>query len=454
MASSFSIAASFAGAASLLLSSSGVHAQVAAAQRALPAKAQIIDQKSFNVLEVVPPPLEFNASSEFLWPGVTHESLTEKPFHIYDPEFYDIIGSDPSLTLIATSETDPIFHEAVVWYPPTEEVFFVQNAGPPAAGTGLNKSSIVQKIRLADAEALRNGSLGTKEVTVTTVPSNPQVINPNGGTNYKGQIIFAGEGQGDRVTSSLYLMNPVEPYNTTVLVNNYFGRQFNSLNDVVVSRRNGDIYFTDTQYGYWQNFRPAPGLPNQVYRLNPTTGALTVVTDEFVSPNGITLSPDGTYAYVTDTGISQGQFGTNFTKPATVYAHIFSRFPSLSSSAPHLLSSRTLTTPSLPKQSTPSNTHHSYRFEVKEDGTFENRKIFAHTSARLPDGVHCDSKGNVYAGCNDGVHVWNPSGKLIGKIYTGTTAANFQFAGDGRMVITGQTKLFYATFAASGVALT
>ncbi|KAI3540028.1 D-lactonohydrolase [Colletotrichum filicis] len=413
MASSFSIAASFAGAASLLLSSSGVHAQVAAAQRALPAKAQIIDQKSFNVLEVVPPPLEFNASSEFLWPGVTHESLTEKPFHIYDPEFYDIIGSDPSLTLIATSETDPIFHEAVVWYPPTEEVFFVQNAGPPAAGTGLNKSSIVQKIRLADAEALRNGSLGTKEVTVTTVPSNPQVINPNGGTNYKGQIIFAGEGQGDRVPSALYLMNPVEPYNTTILVNNYFGRQFNSLNDVVVSRRNGDIYFTDTQYGYWQNFRPAPGLPNQVYRLNPTTGALTVVTDEFVSPNGITLSPDGTYAYVTDTGISQGQFGTNFTKPATVY-----------------------------------------RFEVKEDGTFENRKIFAHTSARLPDGVHCDSKGNVYAGCNDGVHVWNPSGKLIGKIYTGTTAANFQFAGDGRMVITGQTKLFYATFAASGVALT
>lgn len=69
-------------------------------------------------------------------------------------------------------------------------------------------------------------------------------------------------------------------------------------------------------------------------------------------------------------------------------------------------------------------------------------------------GVHTDSKGNVYAGCNDGVHVWNPSGKLIGKIYTGTVAANFQFAGDGRMVITGQTKLFYATLAASGVALT
>ena len=72
-----------------------------------------------------------------------------------------------------------------------------------------------------------------------------------------------------------------------VLANNYFGRQFNSLNDVSVNPRNGDIYFTDTQYGYWQYFRPEPGLPNQVYRLNPETGALTVVSDDFVSPNGI-----------------------------------------------------------------------------------------------------------------------------------------------------------------------
>ena len=65
-------------------------------------------------------------------------------------------------------------------------------------------------------------------------------------------------------------------------------------------------------------------------------------------------------------------------------------------------------------------------------------------------GVHTDSKGRVYTGAGDGVWVYNPSGKLIGKIYTGTVAANFQFAGEGRMVITGQTKLFYVTLAASG----
>lgn len=112
---------------------------------------------------------------------MTEESLVKKPFHVYDDEFLDVIGKDPSLTLIATSKSDPIFHEAVVWYPPTEEVFFVQNAGAPAAGTGLNKSSIIQKISLKEAEALRKGTLGKDEVKVTVVDTaNPQVVNPNG----------------------------------------------------------------------------------------------------------------------------------------------------------------------------------------------------------------------------------------------------------------------------------
>jgi gluconolactonase len=69
-------------------------------------------------------------------------------------------------------------------------------------------------------------------------------------------------------------------------------------------------------------------------------------------------------------------------------------------------------------------------------------------------GVHCDTVGNVYAGCGDGVTAWNPSGKLLGKIYLGEVAANFQFAGKGRMVICAETKLYYATLAASGAPIT
>lgn len=71
-----------------------------------------------------------------------------------------------------------------------------------------------------------------------------------------------------------------------VLFNNYFGRQFNSLNDVVINPRNGELYFTDTLYGFLQDFRPPPGLRNQVYRYNFQSGAIAVVADDFTLPNG------------------------------------------------------------------------------------------------------------------------------------------------------------------------
>lgn len=102
--------------------------------------------------------------------------------------------------------------------------------------------------------------------------------------------MYMAEGAGSDNTSEVILMNPVEPYNTTVLVNNYFGRQFSSLNDVAVHPSNKDLYFTDTLYGYLQDFRPPPGLRNQVYRWNDTTGAVTVVADGFTLPNGVLCS--------------------------------------------------------------------------------------------------------------------------------------------------------------------
>jgi gluconolactonase len=51
----------------------------------------------------------------FFPPGTNQTSLRARPFHIYDDSFYAIIGSNPSLTLIADGGTDPLFHEAVVW---------------------------------------------------------------------------------------------------------------------------------------------------------------------------------------------------------------------------------------------------------------------------------------------------------------------------------------------------
>lgn len=249
-----------------------------------PKNAQVINPKDFTVLPTVLPSYEFNGSSLFVPPGTTEQSLKAKPFHVYDDSFYDVIGSNPTLTLIADSGSDPLFHEAVVWYKATDEVFFVQNAGAKSAGTGLNKSAVVEKISLLEAAAVQKGE--KHEAQVTVVNSTVQVVNPNGGTAYRGKIVFAGEGQGANVPPALYMLDPNEPYPTTVILNNYFGRQFNSLNDISVNPRNKELYFTDVTYGYLQDFRPPPGLPNQVYRFNMDTGVITVVADGLNMPNG------------------------------------------------------------------------------------------------------------------------------------------------------------------------
>lgn len=126
-----------------------------------------------------------------------------------------------------------------------------------------------------------------------------------------------------------------------MILDNFFGRQFNSLNDVSINPRNGDIYFTDPTYGYVQDFRPPPGMPKQVWRFNEATGAVTLVADGFNMPNGkyprnrtaggwkvkglivvlllgISFSPNGSHVYIADSGMTQVLFGSNFTFPSTV----------------------------------------------------------------------------------------------------------------------------------------
>ena len=52
------------------------------------------------------------------------------------------------------------------------------------------------------------------------------------------------------------------------------------------------------RHGYLGGFRPAPLLPNQVYRFDPTTGSVKVVAADFDKCNGIAFSPDGKTAFV------------------------------------------------------------------------------------------------------------------------------------------------------------
>lgn len=219
------------------------------------------------------------------------------------------------------------------------------------------------------------------------------------------QILFCDEGDEINPTQ-LTLIDP-STNTSRVLLNNFLGRNFSSLNDIKQHPLTGDLWFTDARYGYWQSFRPAPVIPPQVYRFNPTTGVVQAVADGFIAPNGIEFTPDLQSVYVTDT--AQSTFSTNNTLPATIY-----------------------------------------KFDIGADGHgLINRRLFAYSDYGIPDGIHTDTRGNVYAGCGDGVHVWNSQGVLLGKLVVTGGVNNFAFV-PGALLLGNADKLYRVGLRAEG----
>lgn len=71
-----------------------------------------------------------------------------------------------------------------------------------------------------------------------------------------------------------------------------------------------------------------------------------------------------------------------------------------------------------------------------------NRRVFAYAVAGCPDGIKCDLYGNVYAGCGDGVEIWNDGGFLIGRILVPGGVTNFCFGREGEMFICAEQNLW------------
>jgi gluconolactonase len=124
--------------------------------------------------------------------------------------------------------------------------------------------------------------------------------------------------------------------------------------------------------------------------------------------NGLEFSPDFKTLYVSDTGAQMVEHGVDYSRMATLYA-----------------------------------------FDVVEKKYLRNRRIFAYVDAGVPDGIHTDTEGNVYAGCGDGVQVWNEEGRLLGKFKVDNGSSNFAFVPEG-MIIFNEYRLFLVTMAARG----
>jgi len=367
----------------------------------LPPQSVFIDLRSFAVLGPQGP-FRNSSSTPFFNPTNTEPPI----FQIFHPDFLGIIGSSASFHQIASNATFAFAHEAPIYVPETDEVFFASNDGGPLGKSDLEHNNRVGKISMVDVEtALKavgaEGSNATVNVPVTELDLPDSIQMTNGGTGpYNSSLVLITSGRGP-LPPSIALVNPKSPNNVTVLLDNFFGRQFNSLNDIKIHRPSGNFLFTDPTYGFVNHFRPDPLMPTQVYRLDPITRTVRVVATDFDECNGIALTEDGKIAYITDTGSSGG------TEIATIYA-----------------------------------------FDVDpESQTLLNRRVFAYIDTGAPDGIQIDKNGNVYSGCGDGVQVWNSQGTLLGKFFIGSVSANFIFAGNGRLVILAETKIFLATIA-------
>ncbi len=176
----------------------------------------------------------------------------------------------------------------------------------------------------------------------------------------------------------------------TTIADKYNGKPLNSPNDVVV-HPDGSIWFTDPPYGIlgnYEGFQAKPELKEAVYRVDPKTARIEMVTDALDKPNGLCFSPDYKKLYICDTG-----------EPRDIQV-----------------------------------------FDIA-DNKLRNPKQFTDMKyagrSGSADGIRADVDGNIWAGANggpgyDGVQVFSPAGQRIGIIVLPEICANLCFGGTKR----------------------
>jgi gluconolactonase len=215
----------------------------------------------------------------------------------------------------------------------------------------------------------------TGAVGVFRKPSN----NANGNTRDRQGRLVTCEHDARRVTRTEY------DGTITVVLDRFDGKPLNSPNDVVV-KSDDSVWFTDPPFGILSNYEGhvAPvELPTNVYRVD-CHGTATVVVGDIPRPNGLAFSPDESKLYVVVSGAVPREIRV---------------------------------------------------FDVVDNGTrLAKGRVFIDCGTGVPDGFRVDADGNLWCGWGggegqDGVAVFNPDGKLIGRILLPERTANLCFGG-------------------------
>ncbi len=196
----------------------------------------------------------------------------------------------------------------------------------------------------------------------------------------------------------------------TVIADKYQGKRLNSPNDVVV-KSDHSIWFTDPSYGIMTEFEGSRSEQEQggcyVYRVDPATGAVEMVVDDFVKPNGLAFSPDEKTLYIADSAASHD----------------------------------------------PAAPHHIRAFDVVDGRRLANGRVFCDIKTGIPDGFRLDVQGNLWTSTHAGVECYAPDGTLLGRINVPEIVANLTFGGKrrNRMFITATTSLYAVYVNTTGV---
>lgn len=180
---------------------------------------------------------------------------------------------------------------------------------------------------------------------------------------------------------------------STVVCDQFDGKRLNSPNDVIADTA-GNVWFTDPTYGILSNEEGRKADPeqsqNRVYRVDGRSGDVTAVVSDLSMPNGLCLSPNEDFLFVGDSGAEQGpEKGYNPAGPRCIF-----------------------------------------KYSVGQEWVLEPGTEFCRVSEGVPDGIRCDSDGNIWAATGAGIECYDANGNLTGVISTPYVATNLCFGGE------------------------
>ncbi|KAL7619416.1 hypothetical protein AAE478_009955 [Parahypoxylon ruwenzoriense] len=312
----------------------------------------------------------------------TFTSIRDADFLVWDANVgSQILGPEPSLDFMFIVEL--VSHEAPVYSPPTNELYFsrLQNGFLPQMVVDLNHDP----------------------PTISEQLAKPPIYAPSGARYHDGLIYFSTIGgnaslDGYSFRPGIYTVNPITGESKTVL-NNYYGYYFNGADDLDIDD-DGQIWFTDNYYGRPVHVNTeAPQISCGTYRFNMSSGLVALIEDSLIEPNGVTFSPDKRTLYLTDTGAGEA-----------------------------IIDGRVNPVPPIRVNSTGSRTIYSYDVGVTRKALYNRRPVYR-AMDYAPDGIKISREGYIVTATGHGIDVLSADGEPLIRVQTNFTVINIAWAG-------------------------